>query len=205
MARDVVVIDTGGANLASVMYALQRLGAQATVSTDAARIRAASHVLLPGVGAAADAMTRLRAHGLDMIIPTLTQPLLGICLGMQLLFEASDEAVPGTRETPCLGVVPGRVARIPERDGLPVPHIGWNQLEPLHEDPLFAGINRGDYVYFVHSYAAPVSDVTLATSEYGGPFTAAVRRANFRGVQFHPERSAATGAKLLANFIALDP
>jgi glutamine amidotransferase len=203
-ARDVVVIDTGGANLASVLFALERLGTRAEVSTDAARIRAASHVLLPGVGAAADAMGRLRAHGLDTVIPTLTQPLLGICLGMQLLFEASDEAAAGETGTRCLGIVPGRVARIPDRAGYPVPHMGWNQLEPLHADPLFNGIGRGDYVYFVHSYAAPVSAVTLATSDYGGAFTAAVRRGNFRGVQFHPERSAATGAKLLANFIALD-
>jgi imidazole glycerol-phosphate synthase subunit HisH len=203
--KDVVVIDTGGANLASVLFALRRLGTSAEVSTDAARIRAATHVLLPGVGAAADAMARLRAHGLDTVIPTLTQPVLGICLGMQLLFESSEEAAAGETGTRCLGVVPGRVARIPDRAGYPVPHMGWNQLEPLHDDPLFAGIARGDYVYFVHSFAAPVGPDTLATSDYGGPFTAAVRRDNFRGVQFHPERSAGTGARLIANFIALDP
>jgi glutamine amidotransferase len=199
---DVVVIDSGGANLASLLFALKRLGEQATVSTDAARIRAASHVLLPGVGAAHDAMARLRAAGLDRLLPTLQQPLLGICLGMQLLFEVSEEAAEGGGETRCLGIVPGRVQRMRSGPGLPVPHMGWNQVEPLVDDPLFDGIARGDYLYFVHSYAAPVGDRTLATTEYGGPFTAVVRQGNFRGVQFHPERSAAVGARLLGNFLA---
>jgi glutamine amidotransferase len=202
--KDVVVIDSGGANLASLLFALERLGTTATVSTDAARIRAASHVLLPGVGAAGDAMQRLAAHGLDEVIPTLTQPLLGICLGMQLLFDASEEGARDSAGTTCLGVVPGRVARFPASPGHPVPHMGWNQLEPVGEDPLFAGIARGEYMYFVHSFAAPITSATLATTDYGGGFSAAVRRGNFRGVQFHPERSAATGARLLANFIALD-
>lgn len=200
--KDVVVIDSGGANLASLLFALQRLGTAAEVTTDAARIRSASHVLLPGVGAAGNAMDRLAAHGLDTVIPTLTQPLLGICLGMQLLFESSAEG--GAGPTTCLGVVPGHVARLPASPEHPVPHMGWNQLDPVREDPLFAGISRGDYMYFVHSFAAPVAAATLVTADYGGPFSAAVRHGNFRGVQFHPERSAATGARLLANFIALD-
>ncbi len=200
---DVVVIDSGGANLASLLHALRRLGSGAEVSNDAARIRGASHVLLPGVGAAHDAMARLRSAGVDALLPTLTQPVLGICLGMQLLFEASEEAASGAPGTPCLGVVPGRVARMLARPGLPVPHMGWNQLEPLQEDPLFEGIARGDYVYFVHSFAAPVSQYTLATADYGGRFTAAVKRNNFRGVQFHPERSAAVGARLLGNFLSI--
>jgi glutamine amidotransferase len=202
-ARDVVVIDSGGANLASLLFALDRLGQKAEVSTDAARIRAASHVLLPGVGAAHDAMGRLRARGLHTLIPTLKQPLLGICLGMQLLFDASEEAVSGLRETSCLGIVPGKVIRMPATPEQPVPHMGWNQLRMLREDPLFEGIAAGDYVYFVHSYAAPVTPDTIVATEYGGRFTAAVKRGNFRGVQFHPERSATVGARLLANFIAL--
>jgi glutamine amidotransferase len=202
-ARDVVVIDSGGANLASLLFALERLGEKAEVSIDAKRIRAASHVLLPGVGAAHDAMARLRAAGLDTVIPTLTQPLLGICLGMQLLFEASEEAAVGARETAGLGVVPGRVTRMPAAVDRPVPHMGWNQLLPLGSDPLLDGIDAGAYVYFVHSYAAPVTADTLVASDYGGRFTAAVKRGNFRGVQFHPERSAGVGARLLANFIAL--
>lgn len=200
---DVVVIDSGGANLASLLHALHRLGAKAEVSADAARIRSASHVLLPGVGAASDTMARLTANGLDSVIPTLQQPLLGICLGMQLLFEASEEAAPGTSQTRALGIVPGRVARLPASPERPVPHMGWNQLEPLRDDALFAGIDPGAYVYFVHSYAAPVTADTLVATDYSGRFCAAVRRGNFRGVQFHPERSASVGARLLANFIAL--
>jgi imidazole glycerol-phosphate synthase subunit HisH len=202
--RDVVVIDSGGANLASLLFALDRLGQKAEVSTDAARIRAASHVLLPGVGAAHDAMGRLKAKGLDTVIPTLKQPLLGICLGMQLLFDASEESVSGLRETTGLGIAPGKVIRMPATPEQPVPHMGWNQLRMLRADPLFEGIAAGDYVYFVHSYAVPVTPDTIVASEYGGRFTAAVKRGNFRGVQFHPERSAAVGARLLANFIALE-
>jgi glutamine amidotransferase len=200
---DVVVIDSGGANLASLQFALRRLGAAAEVSSDAARVRSASHVLLPGVGAAHDAMARLRAAGLDRLLPQLQQPVLGICLGMQLLFQASEEAVEGGAATRCLGVVPDTVRRMRAAPGLPVPHMGWNQLESLRDDPLFEGIMPGDYVYFVHSYAAPVGADTIATSDYGGPFTAAVRRGNFRGVQFHPERSAAVGARLLGNFLSI--
>jgi glutamine amidotransferase len=200
---DVVVIDSGGANIASLLYAMQRLGARAELSVDPARIRAASHVLLPGVGAAHDTMQRLDASGLSQLIPTLTQPLLGICLGMQLLFDSSAEAAGANKATRGLGIVPGHVERLSASPEQPVPHMGWNQMEPLHDDPLFAGIAAGTYFYFVHSYAAPVTANTLATCDYGGPFTAAVRRDNFRGVQFHPERSAAAGARLLANFIAL--
>jgi glutamine amidotransferase len=202
-ARDVVVIDSGGANLASLLFALERLGAKASVSTDAGRIRAATHVLLPGVGAAPDAMARLRDHGLDRLIPVLTQPLLGISLGMQLLFDASAESTGGTRETAGLGIVPGKVVRLQAAPERPVPHMGWNQLRLLRSDPLFAGIATGDYLYFVHSFAASVTADTLAACEYGGDFSAAVQRGNFRGVQFHPERSATVGARLLANFIAL--
>jgi len=200
---DVVIIDSGGANLASLRFALARLGASAEVSVDADRIRRGTHVLLPGVGAAHDAMARLRQHGLEKLLPTLRQPVLGICLGMQLLFESSEEAAAGMDFTRTLGILPGRVARMQASPTRPVPHMGWNQLEPLRADPLFDGIEAGSYVYFVHSYAAPVTAETLATSDYEGRFCAAVRRGNFRGVQFHPERSAGVGARLLANFISL--
>jgi glutamine amidotransferase len=148
-------------------------------------------------------MQRLNSNGLAAVIPTLTQPLLGICLGMQLLYGASAEATSGSTETRGLGIVPGRVQRLLAAPDQPVPHMGWNQAEPLGNDPLFDGIAAGAYFYFVHSYAAPVTPATLATCEYGSLFTAAVRRDNFRGVQFHPERSAGAGARLLANFIAL--
>ncbi len=141
--------------------------------------------------------------GLAALIPALTQPLLGICLGMQLLFSSSAEAASGSTSTPGLDIVPGSVERLHATPDQPVPHMGWNQLEPLREDPLFDGIAAGTYFYFVHSYAAPVTANTMAVCDYGGRFTAAVRRDNFRGVQFHPERSAGAGARLLANFIAL--
>jgi len=195
---DVAVIDSGGANLASLQYALERLGARSFVSADPSAIAAAPRVLLPGVGAAADAMRRLQAGGLDRLIPQLQVPLLGICLGMQLLFEHSAEA-----DTRCLGVLPGRIEPLRPGPGMPVPHMGWNTLEFIAEDPLLAGLESTDHVYFVHGYAAAPDRHTLATVHYGRPLAAVVRRANFCGVQFHPERSAAAGARVLRNFLAL--
>jgi glutamine amidotransferase len=200
---DVVVIDSGGANLASLLYALERLGAHGEVSANPARISSASHVLLPGVGSAHDAMQRLESAGIPALLPTLQAPLLGICLGMQLLFTESEEAPVGQGPTRCLGLLPGRVTRLQPAPGRPVPHMGWNQLRMLDDDPLFEGIAPGDYMYFVHSYAAPESNATLAVTDYGQPVPAVVRRDNFRGVQFHPERSAKMGARLLGNFLAI--
>ena len=201
-SSDVVIIDSGGANLASLCFALDRLGASSEVTTSAERIRAAPRVLLPGVGAAEDAMRRLADAGLVDVIPQLTQPLLGICLGMQLLFTASAESHDGA-QTACLGILPGTVALLPGSPATPVPHMGWNRRETRLEDPLFDGLGEHEYFYFVHSYAAPLADFTLAATDYGKPFSAAVRRRNFRGVQFHPERSARAGARLLANFLRM--
>jgi imidazole glycerol-phosphate synthase subunit HisH len=199
-AVDVVLVDAGGTNIGSVRYALERLGVEAVMSHDVARIRAASHVILPGVGAAGPGMARLRERGLDTVIRELVQPVLGVCLGMQLLFERSEEG-----STQCLGVVRGQVRRFPGGDGLRVPHMGWNTLETERDDPLLAGLEATDrHAYFVHSYAAPVGPDTLASSAYGRSFSAVVRHGNFCGMQFHPERSAAVGARLLANFLALD-
>jgi glutamine amidotransferase len=195
---DVVVIDNGGANVASLQFALERLGASSMVSADPDRIRAATHVILPGVGAAADAMTRLRRDGLQELIPSLHQPVLGICLGMQLLFDASDEG-----QTECLGIIPGRAVRFQEAHGRPVPHIGWNTLDIRRDSPLLRGLGADDYAYFVHSYALPVSAATVASTSYGAPFTACVAQRNFYGAQFHPERSAAVGARVLYNFLSL--
>jgi len=195
---DVVIIDSGGANLASLRHALERLDARCLISSDPAIIAAAPRVLLPGVGAAGDAMRRLAAAQLDRLIPQLRVPLLGVCLGMQLLFEHSSED-----DTPGLGVLRGRVERLTPGPGLPVPHMGWNTLEALVDDPLLEGLGTADYVYFVHSYAAAVGDGTLAAVRYGTPLAAVGRRDNFLGVQFHPERSAAAGARILRNFLAL--
>jgi glutamine amidotransferase len=195
---DTVIIDSGGANLASLLFAFERLGAQAHVTTRESEITAAARVILPGVGAAADAMKRLHDSGVAGLLPRLKQPVLGICLGMQLLFKHSEEG-----STPCLGIVPDNVRRLQAEAGLPVPHMGWNQLTRLKDDPILEGIGPEDYVYFVHSYAAPVSAVTLATADYGAPLSAVVRKDNFWGAQFHPERSAGTGARLLANFLRL--
>src|ERR1700733_15354921 len=152
---DVAIIDSGAANLASLRYALERLGARSIVSSDAGVIAGAPRVLLPGVGAAADAMRRLRASGLDRLIPRLRVPLLGVCLGMQLLFEHSSEG-----DTDCLGLLRGQIRRLQPAPGLPVPHMGWNTLAIARQDPLLAGIDAGDRLYFVHGFAAPVGDAT---------------------------------------------
>lgn len=196
-----VIIDSGGANIASLRFAIDRLGVASELTTDPAKVRAASHVILPGVGAAADCMGRLqRTPGLVDTIRKLRQPMLGICVGMQLLFESSEEG-----EVPCLGLLPGRVRRFADRDDLPVPHMGWNQLEFDSPSPLLKDINPGDHVYFVHSYSAPVGPLTLASATYGEQFSALVQSGNVFGAQFHPERSARIGSLLLRNFLQLQP
>jgi imidazole glycerol-phosphate synthase subunit HisH len=192
----VVIIDSGGANIASLQAALGRLGAPSKVTTDHAAIRGAQRVMLPGVGSAHDAMARLRIAGLDQLIPTLKQPLLGICLGMQLLFERSEEGPAN-----CLGVIPGNIGKLRSEKGRPVPHMGWNQMTQVRPDPLLDGISSLDYVYFVHSFAAPTSRATVANTHYSQAFTAVARHENFCGTQFHPERSGVVGARILANFL----
>jgi imidazole glycerol-phosphate synthase subunit HisH len=194
----VAIVASGGANIASLQFALERLDVRSAVTADAAQIRAAGHVILPGVGAAADAMARLRQSGLDSVIPTLRQPVLGICLGMQLLYESSQEG-----EVRCLGIIPGRALRFPPAAARPVPHMGWNTLDIRRPCALLAGLADGDYAYFVHSYALDVSEATVASTGYGAPFSACVQWRNFYGAQFHPERSAAVGSRLLENFLAI--
>lgn len=196
--HDVVIVANGGANIASLQFALERLSVPSALSADPERIRKASHVILPGVGAAADAMRRLRHEHLHEVLPTLRQPVLGICLGMQLLFEASDEG-----QTQCLGIIPGRALRFAGAPARPVPHMGWNTLNIERECALLRGLGPQDYAYFVHSYALPVSEVTVASTQYGESFSACVQWNNFFGAQFHPERSAAVGARLLRNFLAI--
>ncbi|MDE1960913.1 MAG: imidazole glycerol phosphate synthase subunit HisH [Xanthomonadaceae bacterium] len=192
----VVLVDSGGANIGSVRYALQRLGVDAPVTHDAARIRSASHVILPGVGTAAAGMARLRETGLIDILRGLRQPLLGICLGMQLLYERSDEGA-----AQCLGLLGGSVRRLRPRADVRVPHMGWNRLRVVRDDPLLEGVGPGEHVYFVHGYAPAVDSATLADCDHGGAFAAVVRRGNVCGMQFHPERSGSVGARLLANFL----
>jgi imidazole glycerol-phosphate synthase subunit HisH len=199
MRREPVIIPSCGSNLASLQFALERLGANVPMTEDPERIRAASHVILPGVGAAAPGMARLAAAGVIDLIPTLTQPVLGICLGMQLLFARSDE-----EDTPCLGIIDAQVRRMPASPELPVPQMGWNELEPIGESALMKDVPRGAYAYFVHSYAAPPGAYTRALTIYGEPFSAVVEQGNFFGTQFHPERSSRLGSQILHNFLNIE-
>lgn len=194
----ITVIELGCANTASVLFALDRLNVEAKLSSDPVEIAGAKKVVLPGVGAAGFAMARIHELGLFNVIRNLEVPLLGVCLGQQLLFEGSDEG-----DVECLGLIPGRVTKMEASHDLVVPHMGWNQLAVTGDDPLTREVHDGDYAYFVHSFACPVNDSTIATTTYGQPFAAMVRRGNVYGCQFHPERSSATGARILENFVSL--
>ena len=194
---DVVVIDYKGGNVQSLLFARERLGVTATLTADAEHIRRADRVLFPGEGEASSAMRELRATGLDQLLPTLRQPFLGICLGMQLLGRHSEE-----NNTPLLGILPFDVTRFPAATTPKVPHMGWNTLHNPR-GPLLAGLGEEAYVYFVHSYRAPVGPYTLAEARYpeDAPFSAAVRAGNFYGVQFHTEKSGPVGEQILNNFL----
>jgi glutamine amidotransferase len=192
----VALVDAGGANIGSVLFALQRLGVEATLTDNADVIRAADRVILPGVSTAAMVMGRLRELDLVDTLRTLERPLLGVCVGMQLLYERSEEGA-----VECLGLLPGKVAKLPANAAVRVPHMGWNTLQPLRATPLGEGIEAGDHAYFVHSYAAPVTADCVFSSDHGLPFAAIVQRGRVAGAQFHPERSATTGARLLKNFL----
>jgi len=190
----VALVDLGYGNIGSIEIALKRLGAGVTRTADPAAIRAADRVILPGVGAAGYAMGRIDALSLRNTLVSLDKPLLGICLGMQLLFEASEED-----GTLCLGLVPGRVRRLDPAPGRPVPHMGWSRLETRGQD---MGLARGDFVYFAHSFACDDGPHSLAVADYGRPIPAVVRKNNVLGAQFHPERSSAAGARFLKAFLA---
>jgi glutamine amidotransferase len=196
----VVIIDSGGANLASVRNALARLGVAAPVTLDLDAIRNADRLVLPGVGSAAPIMQRLRASGVAELLQNLHQPLLGICVGMQVLFERSEEG-----DTACLGLLPGAVTRIAARPGVRVPHTGWNRLRRERQVPLLEDIGDGEHAYFVHSYAASVSRDCSASVEHGQRYAALVQRGHIAGAQFHPELSARVGARLLDNFLRWQP
>ena len=195
----VVVIDAGGANLGSVCYALERLGVQPQVVREAAGLEGADRVILPGVGAAPEGMRRLHEQGLVQPLRGLQVPLMGICLGMQLLYERSDEG-----DVECLGLLPGVVRHLPSVPGIRVPHMGWNSLHRMRPSPLLAGVEEDASAYFVHSYAAPITPATVAATDHGGLFTAVVHDGLRCGAQFHPERSAGTGARILRNFLEME-
>lgn len=195
----VAIIDSGGANIASVRHALERLGAKSQLTADPETIRTADRVLLPGVGAARAGMQRLREAGLVDVIRGLTQPVLGICLGMQLLCDGSEE-----EDVECLGIVPGTVKKLAVARDFPVPNMGWCATHGFGSHALLSGIPEGSYFYYVHSYALPVSDLALATASHSSDFSAIVGKDNFLAAQFHPERSSAPGARLLQNFLELE-
>lgn len=193
-----VIVDTSCANLSSVRFAFERLGVDPVVTAAPDLIKSAERVVLPGVGTAAAAMRNLRQLGLVDVIRQLEQPVLGICLGMQLLTEHSAEG-----NVDCLGVIPARTERM-IAEGLPLPHMGWNTIsDASHQNPLLRGVAQPAYCYFVHSFAVAVDDYTAAQSDYGRPFAAMIRSGNFFGAQFHPERSGKVGAQILQNFLAL--
>ncbi len=195
----VAIIDSGGANIASLLYAFERLDTKAVLTTDEGVIKAAEHVVLPGVGAARDAMQRLRDASLVDVIRGLQQPVLGICLGMQLLCEASEE-----EDVECLGIVPGTARKLDVAEGFTVPNMGWCETTIRGEHDLLKGVNDGSWFYYLHSYALPVSNYTLATARHSVEFSAIIGRDNFVAAQFHPERSSAAGAQLLTNFLGLN-
>lgn len=196
-APRVAIVDSGGANIGSLTAALERAGATVRLTAGRGDILAADRVVLPGVGAVGAAMGRLRATGLDEVLAEVSAPLLGVCLGMQLLLERSEE----DGGVAALGLLPGQVRALPPAPGVRVPHMGWNTLEDLVADPLLEGIDPGGRAYFVHSYAVPRTAATLATTTHGSPFSAVVRSGLRWGAQFHPERSAVLGARLLRNFV----
>jgi glutamine amidotransferase len=192
-----VIVDTGCANITSVYCAIERLGCQVTISSDTAVIQSADKVIIPGVGTASQAMANISAKNLVSVLQNLTQPTLGICLGMQLMTDYSAEG-----DVACLGLIPGQVLPL-EAKGLRLPHMGWNTLTKTVDHALLQGLSPEDYVYFVHSFAVAPSEFMLASCDYGSRFAAIIGKGNYLGMQFHPERSSTVGRKLLQNFIAL--
>lgn len=195
----IAIIDCCGSNFASIQYAFERLGQEVVLTHDYDVIKTADYVILPGVGHAKTAMEALKSHQLDQLIPKLTQPVLGICLGMQLLHEFSEEGM-----VECLKIIPGSVKRF-QSDNMLIPHMGWNRLlidDASHNtNALFLGINPDDYVYYVHSFCTEPTAFTVAYNDYINRFSAMVNKDNFYGMQFHPEKSGKVGEQLLKNFI----
>ncbi|AXT49388.1 imidazole glycerol phosphate synthase subunit HisH [Aquimarina sp. BL5] len=191
----IVIINYGAGNIQSIKFAIQRLGYEAILSDDPDEIRAADKVIFPGVGEASSAMKKLRASGLDTLVPNLKQPVLGICLGMQLMCNYTEEG-----KTEGLGIFHTDVVRF--NHGVKVPQIGWNQIESL-KSPLFDGVAEKEHIYLVHSYYAPIIEETIAQSTYGVTYSTALQKENFYGTQFHPEKSSDAGEKILQNFLSI--
>ncbi|MFS1861793.1 imidazole glycerol phosphate synthase subunit HisH [Vibrio lentus] len=201
--QKVVIIDTGCANVSSVKFAIERLGYAVEISKEPEVVLAADKLFLPGVGTASEAMKNLQERDLVSLVKQVEKPLLGICLGMQLLGKLSQEkGQKADALVECLGLCDGEV-RLLETGDLPLPHMGWNTVTATPNHPLFKDIEEGEYFYFVHSFAMPVGGYTIAQCDYGNPFTAAVQSGNYYGVQFHPERSSKAGSKLIQNFLEL--
>lgn len=192
---NVVIVKYNAGNIQSVLYALERIGTTAVVTDNHEAIRQADKVIFPGVGEASSAMAYLKERGMDSLLLSLTQPVLGICLGMQLMCSYSEEG-----DTSCLGIFPNKVRKF--NHGLKTPQIGWNNITQL-KTGLFEGLPQTPYAYFVHSYYAGLDTHSIAVTDYGVPFSSGLHRDNFYGVQFHPEKSAAAGEQILRNFIAL--
>lgn len=199
MTKSVAIIDGGGANIASLQYALQRLGADSHLTSDSREIEESSHVILPGVGAAAPAMAQIHQKELANVILNLKQPVLGICLGMQLMGTSSAED-----NVDCLGVFPDKAIKLKGGPESPVPNMGWCRVTFSSNNPLLQNIPDASWFYFVHSYVLPVSQRTLARTSHTHDFSAILKHNNFYATQFHPERSAAAGAQLLKNFMKLN-
>ncbi len=195
---NIAIVKYNAGNIRSVVNALSRLGVEAEITDEAAKLRSADKVIFPGQGEASTAMHYLRQHGLDSVIRSLKQPVLGICIGQQLLCRHSDEG-----DVDCIGVFDANVTKFaPTRHEDKVPQMGWNSLHNL-KSPLFQGIDEGQYVYFVHSYYVPLGDYTIATTDYVLPYSAAIRKDNFFATQFHPEKSGSIGEQILKNFLNL--
>lgn len=192
----VAVVKYNAGNIQSVMNALRRVGVDPVLTDNPLELRKADRVIFPGQGEASHAMEYLQTHGLDQVIKSLTQPVLGICIGQQLMCEHSEEG-----NVDCLGIFPAQVLRFhPQKHEQKVPHMGWNQLENV-QDPLLEGINEGAFVYFVHSFYVPTTDYTIATTNHILSFSSAMRKGNFMATQFHPEKSGSVGERILTNFL----
>ena len=194
----VAIIDYNAGNVRSVLYAMERIGHEAELTSDHEVIRAADKVIFPGVGAAGTTMAFLQQKGLDQLIPSLTQPVLGVCLGMQLLCDYSEE----DDHTPCLGIIPQAVKRFQPQQGEKVPHMGWNTLR-LRENSWLSAEVEGQYTYFVHSYYVAIGPYTVAETDYIHPFSAVLQKDNFYATQFHPEKSGSVGERILLDFLSI--